>query len=92
MPNAYTRGLISKAAILGRGTVEIGDVIEGRTVFEMEFRQGRFFVFANAPTPHVIASWPDRMIGMVVRDVPIPEADAPSDPIIAAEGEAITGG
>jgi len=70
MPNTYTRGQISKANILGRGTVEIGDEIEGRKITEMEFRGGRFFLFAEDPTPHVIASWPDKMVGMVVRDVP----------------------
>lgn len=75
MPNSYTKGLISKAAILGRGTVEIGDVIEDRVVSEMEFRGGRFYVFASDPVNHVIASWPDRMIGMVVRDIPIPDDD-----------------
>jgi len=78
LPTTYERGLITKAAVLGRGTMEIGQTIEDRVIAEMEFRENRFFLFAHEPVNHVICSWPERMVGFVVRAVPVP--DAPTDP------------
>lgn len=81
MPTGYALGPIKRAFVIGSGWVRLGDKVDERTVQDMVLRDGRFYLLAELPTPHVIGSFPAASMGPIYRDVP----EVPSDETVTGD-------
>ena len=89
MPTAYALGQIKRVFVIGNGWVRLGDTIDERVVSDMVDRNGRLYLMADLPTPHVVGSFPSASIGPIWRDIP----DAPTDETVTGEtgNDTVTG-